>query len=66
MAKWHSLVDVSTLPPSKKSCLTDWKICILCQKDTKAGLEYPAIPHECMLLDLDIKRLDDGDGIKLQ
>ncbi len=42
MAKRHSLVDASTPTPSKKSCIIDWKLCILCQKDTKTGLECPA------------------------
>ena len=85
MAKRHSLVDASTPMPFKKPCITDWKLCVLCQKDTKAGLECPARSskapvgsgykslaehliqfqmHGCMPLDLDIKRLDDGDGIE--
>ena len=42
MAKRHSLVDVSIPTTSKKPCVTDWKLCVLCQKDTKTGLECPA------------------------
>ena len=42
MAKWHSLVDASTPIPFKKPCLTGWKLCVLCQMDTKRGLECPA------------------------
>ena len=85
MAKRHSLVDASTPMPSKKPCITDWKFCIICQKDTKTGLECPARSskapigsgyksladhliqfqmHGCMPPDMDINRLDDGDGIE--
>ena len=85
MAKRHSLVDVSTPLPCKKPCVTDWNLCVLCQKDTKTGLECPARSHKapigsgykslsehlaqfqmhgCMPLEIDIKRLDDGDGIE--
>ena len=85
MAKRHSLVDACTPIPFKKPCITDWKLCILCQKDTKTGLECPARSskapigssykslvehliqfhmHGCLPLDIDIKRLDDGDGIE--
>ena len=80
----HSLVDASTSIPFKKPSITDWKLCILCQKDTKTCLECPARSfkapigsgykslehliqfqmHGCLPLDIDIKRLDDGDGIE--
>ena len=64
MAKWHSLVDASTPMPLKKPCITDWRFCVLCQKNTKAGLECPArsskapIGSGYMPLDIDIERLD--------
>ena len=34
-------MDASTPMPFKKHCITDWKLCVLYQKDTKAGLECP-------------------------
>ena len=79
MAKWHSLVDASTPLPFKKPCITSWKLCVLRQKDTNTGLEWPAISSKapvgpgckslaehrgCMPLDIDIKWLDDVDGIE--
>ena len=41
MAKRHVLVDVVT-PTSKKHCVINWELCVLCQEDTKATLECPA------------------------
>ena len=42
MAKRHSLVDASTPMPLKKPCITDWRFCVLYQKNTRTDLEYPA------------------------
>jgi len=46
MAKRHSLVDTSTPLPLKKPRVTDWNLCVFCQKHTKTGLECPARSHK--------------------
>ena len=84
MAKNYALINPS-IPTSKRPCITNWKLCVLCQVDTKAPLECPArsmrstcgsgytllVEHLIqfkslghMPVDIDIDRLDDGDGIE--
>ena len=41
MAKSYALIDTS-IPTSKRPCITSLKLCVLCQVDTKAPLECPA------------------------
>ena len=41
MAKSYALINAS-VPTSKRPCITNWKLCVLCQVDTKAALECPA------------------------
>ena len=40
MAKSYALIDTS-IPTSKRPCITSLKHCFLCQVDTKAPLECP-------------------------
>ena len=84
MAKSFMLIDASKVI-SKRPCITNWNLCVLCQLDTNAALECPArstrptsgsgykslaehliqfqsLGHVPM--DIDINRLDDGDGIE--
>ena len=42
MAKSYALIDTSiptSIPTSKRPCITSLKLCVLCQVDTKAPLE---------------------------
>ena len=84
MAKSYALIDAS-MPTSKRSRITNWKLCALCQIDTKAPLEcsarsmrsacgsgYTSLAEHLMQfkllghmpVDIDINRLDNGDGIE--
>ena len=41
VVKNYALIDTS-IPLSKRPCITNWKLCFLCQVDTKAALYCPA------------------------
>ena len=41
MAKNFALIDASKVI-SKRPCITNWNLCVLCQLDTNAALECPA------------------------
>ena len=84
MAKSFTLIDASKVI-SKRPCITNWNLCVLCQLDINAALEcptrstrptsgsgYKSLAEHLMQfqslgrvpMDIDINRLDDGDGIE--
>ena len=84
MAKSFALIDASKVI-SKRPCIINWNLCVLCQLDTNAALQCPARSTRptsgssskslgehliqfqslgCVPMDIDINRLNDGDGIE--